>query len=438
MKITIKPTIKQHEAYQALKEKDIIYFGGGAGGGKTWWLCESRLVNSILHPGYKSFFGREELKRLSESTLLTFFKVCAHHKVKPDIHYKYNSQKGYVEFYNGSRIDTLELKFHPSDPLYERFGSLEYTDGSIDEAGESNFMAFDVLKTRIGRHKNKEFGLHPNLAITGNPKKNWTYKNFYKPFKDGLLPNNIAFIQSLYKDNPYIANEYELQLLQIQDKSTKERLMYGNWEYDDDPATLIEYDKIIDMYSNDFIEHGRKCIIADIARYGKDNTLIGLWDGFRLNKIVKISRNKITEAADEINKLRKDNSIPLSNILVDEDGVGGGVVDILGCKGFVNNSRPLNGENYENLKSQCGFKFANRVNENGYYVNGVNEKDKELITEECEQLKKNNIDKDGKQSLVPKDKVKQILGRSPDYSDMLIMREWFELQPKYTGGVRLL
>ena len=196
--------------------------------------------------------------------------------------------------------------------------------------------------------------------------------------------------------------------------------------------------KIIDMYSNDFIEHGRKCIIADIARYGKDNTLIGLWDGFRLNKIVKISRNKITEAADEINKLRKDNGIPLSNILVDEDGVGGGVVDILNCKGFVNNSRPLNGENYDNLKSQCGFKFTKRVNENGYYINGVDEKDKELITEECEQLKKNNIDKDGKQSLVPKDKVKQILGRSPDYSDMLIMREWFELQPKYTGGVRLL
>ena len=33
----------------------------------------------------------------------------------------------------------------------------------------------------------------------------------------------------------------------------------------------------------------------------------------------------------------------MSNIVVDEDGVGGGVVDILKCNGFVNNSRPMDG-----------------------------------------------------------------------------------------------
>jgi len=46
-------------------------------------------------------------------------------------------------------------------------------------------------------------------------------------------------------------------------------------------------------------------------------------------------------------------SIPVSEIIVDEDGIGGGVVDNLRCKGFLNNDKPSNG-NYQNLKSKCG------------------------------------------------------------------------------------
>lgn len=38
------------------------------------------------------------------------------------------------------------------------------------------------------------------------------------------------------------------------------------------------------------------------------------------------------------------------------------------------------------------------------------------------------MDKDGKKQVIPKDKVKELLGRSPDYSDMLMMRCWFELR----------
>ena len=36
--VTIKPTIKQDLAYGALSDAEILYlfFGGGAGGGKSW------------------------------------------------------------------------------------------------------------------------------------------------------------------------------------------------------------------------------------------------------------------------------------------------------------------------------------------------------------------------------------------------------------------
>ena len=117
----INPTPKQHEAWEALKKYTNVLFGGGAGGGKSWWLCETRLVNCYLYPGYKSFIAREELKRLMASTYLTWCKVCAFHGIPKD-EWFLNGQYSYIEFRNGSRIDLLDLKYLPSDPFYERFG----------------------------------------------------------------------------------------------------------------------------------------------------------------------------------------------------------------------------------------------------------------------------------------------------------------------------
>ena len=54
-----------------------------------------------------------------------------------------------------------------------------------------------------------------------------------------------------------------------------------------------------------------------------------------------------------------------------------------------------------------------------------------MITEELEQIKSDN--KDGqKLSVINKDSVKQAIGRSPDYRDMLLMREYFDLKPRKT------
>ncbi|KKK77703.1 hypothetical protein LCGC14_2850940, partial [marine sediment metagenome] len=39
-----------------------------------------------------------------------------------------------------------------------------------------------------------------------------------------------------------------------------------------------------------------------------------------------------------------------------------------------------------------------------------------------------DIDKDGKVQIQPKSKVKEMIGRSPDYGDNLVMRMLFELK----------
>jgi phage terminase large subunit len=295
MEITIQPTPKQHLVYQALANKKIsdVFFGGGAGGGKTWLICESRLVNALRFPGYRSYIAREELKRLMQSTFVTWLKVCNHHKV-PEHLWKLNGQYNYIEFTNGSRIDLLDAKFAPADPLYERFGSLEYTDGAIEEAGEIHPLFRDVMKSRIGRHMNDVFKLHPLTLITGNPKKNWTYSEFYKPSKNGTLPDTKIFIQALYNDNKYTAESYGNQLSQLSDIKLKQRLMMGNWEYEDDPDVLMNFEAISDLFSNTVDEETLHMTI-DVARMGKDKSVIKIWKGLVVVYIKTINKSGIDQ-----------------------------------------------------------------------------------------------------------------------------------------------
>ncbi|HNU95746.1 MAG TPA: phage terminase large subunit [Candidatus Paceibacterota bacterium] len=431
MTITIKPTPKQHQVYQALNNKKItdIFFGGGAGGGKTWVICESRLLNALRFPGYRSYIAREELKRLMQSTFVTWCKVCKYHNIPGEI-WKLNGQYNYIEFTNGSRIDLLDAKFLPTDPLYERFGSLEYTDGAIEEAGEIHPLFRDVMRSRIGRHLNDK--IHPSTLITGNPKKNWTYSEFYKPWKEGTLPDNKVFIQALYNDNEYTAESYGIQLRQLSDTKLKQRLMMGNWEYDDDPDALMTFDTINDLFTNT-VDKGDKYLTVDVARFGKDNAVIMVWDGLKVIEVITISKCGIDQLEIKIKEVAQKYLIPYSRIIADEDGVGGGLVDNMrGIKGFVGNSIPLEEQgkkvNFKNLRSQCYYKLADYVNNHKMAIT-CSDTIKEIIIEELEQIKGEAMDSDQKLRIITKDKIKEIIGRSPDYADTLMMRMWFELKP---------
>lgn len=436
---TIAPTIKQHQAYQILQDNETIYFlfGGGAGGGKTHLGCEWLMTNCFIYPGTRWFIGREELKRLKDSSLVTFFKVCSFHKI-PQSEYNFNGQDNSIIFANGSRVDLLDLKFLPSDPLYERYGSIEYTGGWIEEAGEVNFNAFDTLKSRIGRHLNDKYNLLRKMLITCNPKKNWLYTVFYLPWKNKTLPKEYKFVQALVDDNPKNESGYKKGLLDITDKAKKERLLFGNWEYDDDPSTLIDYEAIIDLFTNSITNTGmiERYIVADIARFGVDKTVITLWDGLKCYRIESYERQATNQTAERIKEIARLEQIPFSHILIDEDGIGGGVVDQLkGVKGFTANSSPLpkNGkiENFNNLKSQCAYTLAKMVNEHALAVRLEDEKIKELLIEELEQIKSKDPDTEGKQQIMPKDKVKELIGRSPDYADCFIMRMYFEFKKPF-------
>lgn len=422
-----------------------LAYGGAAGGAKSWTGCVWLMFMCLLYPEVKGFIGRESLKDIRDSTLVTFHKVAKRYGLKPNIDYKYNGQDNFIYFPNESRIDLLNLEYMPSDPMYERLGSKEYTFGFLEECGQIHFNAFDVLKTRIGRHLNDKYRIKAKLFLTFNPKKNWIYSYFVRPL-GGILPPNRYFIRSLVTDNPHRESDYEERLRSITDKVQRARLLEGNFEYDDDPTQLVEYDKIMDLWGNTHVEGGSKYITCDAARFGGDNAIIYVWDDWRLTHAYSYPKSSMVMLANEIDRLMIVHNVPASNVVIDEDGVGGGCIDILRetkkkrVKGFVNNSSPLEERtpdgwakpNYNNLKSQCSFLLAARINRGAMYIApGVfSEPEKQALVEELEQIKQKDMDKDGKKAVQPKDVVSQILGRSPDRSDCAMFREYFELKPK--------
>lgn len=449
---------KQTEAWEAFESENIteLGYGGAAGGGKTRLGCYMAIAIAEMYPGSRGAISRKELKTLRLTTLATLFEIFSELGYsKTD--YSYQAQDGIIKFANGSQLYVLDSAYSPQDPEYTRFGSLELTWAWIDESNETPEKAKNILKTRVGR-KNVIGGktIKPFWLETFNPNKGHVYRDYYKPWKEGKLPTYRTFIRALPGDNPYLPEAY-MENLRRSDKVTRERLLNGNFEYDSDPMKLMRYDNIQDLITNTIVEKKDKYLIADIARFGGDKIVLGLFKGLELYGLGVYTYQGTDETVRLMKEFATEEMIPYSNILADEDGIGGGVIDNMrGIKGFQGNSKPFPVQdsplmalvrqtsipsNFSNLRSQAYFKLAEMVTEHlvaikirvfktnieGY----TQEKAISDLFEELDQVKqKDNSGGDNKLAVIAKDDMKVELGRSPDFSDVLMMRMFFEFKSK--------
>ena len=430
MEINPEFTKTQKECLKYLfdnKTKEVL-FGGAAGGGKSWVGVSYLILMCIDYPRTRYLMGRSKLDALKKTTLNTFFEVCTAWNLKAIEDYTFNGSSNVITFYNGSEIILKDLFLYPSDRNFDSLGSLEITGAFIDEANQITEKAKNVVASRL-RYKLDENGLIPKMLMTCNPAKNWVYTEYYRPAKDNTIKPYRKFIQSLVGDNAYISKHYEKQLFEL-DELSKQRLLYGNWEYDATNDSLIQYDAIINMFSQQGID-GDKYISCDVARFGSDRTVIMLWQGLHLRIVRTLLKSSVNEVVEAVRQLQQEFQVNLHNIIVDEDGVGGGVKDYLRCQGFVNNSKALKNENYQNLKTQCYYKLADLINKGQVGISCSDVNVKNHIIEECEQVRTKDADKDNKLQIIPKDTIKAILGRSPDYSDALAMRMYYEIDANF-------
>ena len=430
MNIEASFTHTQEQAIEYLFDKTTteVLFGGAAGGGKSWVGCSWLVLMCVKYPKTRYLMGRSKLDALKKTTLNTFFEVCETWGLEANKHYTFNGASNIITFYNKSEIMLKDLFLYPSDRNFDSLGSLEITGAFIDEANQITEKAKNIVASRM-RYKLDDYNLIPKMLMTCNPAKNWVYTQYYRPAKEGKQELHRKFIQSLVDDNEYISKYYKKQLETL-DELSKQRLLFGNWEYDATKDSLIEYDAILNMFSQKGIK-GEKYISCDVARFGSDKTVIMLWEGLYLRNVRTLLKSAVNDVVEAVRSLQQEHQVNLRNIIVDEDGVGGGVKDYLRCQGFVNNARALKGENYQNLKTQCYYKLAEFINKGQIGINCSDVSIKNQIIEECEQVRTKDADKDNKLQIIPKDTIKAILGRSPDYSDAMAMRMYYEIDTNF-------
>jgi hypothetical protein len=157
----------------------------------------------------------------------------------------------------------------------------------------------------------------------------------------------------------------------------------------------------------------------------------------------------------KIRKLAEKYSVPLSNIALDYDGIGTGIVDELECVAFQAGSSPIYDDssiwgeekpkpNFRNLRTQCWIYFAEEiVNKNKLFIDlssvefaGDPLDIQEQITDELDVMKevveggeyKRQVISKGSTAETNKQTIKQLLGRSPDFGDGLMMRAIFDIR----------
>lgn len=431
-----------------------VLFGGSAGGAKSFFVCLWAVMQCRNYEGIVIGLGRKELKRLKRTTLVTLLS-----KVHPEIgvkdhEFNYNAQSDVIQYVNGSKIILIDMAYMPSDPDYDKFGSLELTHVIIEEAGENLKKAVEVLGSRRNRMLNKEHGIVGKLVMTCNPTQNFLRQDYYKPYDDlgggryqqwqrgevvhpetgERMPAYRAFVRSSVYDNPFVDLNY-IETLKNLAPQERKRLLDGDWNYADDddslfPSLVMDRATVYDLPEQDG-DSFDKFIGVDVADKGKDETIVTLIDrgviitqkaldiGMTYEEMQTTDKPISYLYTDELIKFAQQNGFTAQqakNIAIEGNGVGVGMRDMMKRRGWFATTY----EATSTSRSEAYYAFYLDMDSGAVkMLNGLD--DGELRR----QLAVHTYEMDNqKPKVLKKDKVKLQLGRSPDQADSAMIANW--------------
>lgn len=282
----------------------------------------------------------------------------------------------------------------------------------------------------------------------GTPKKeNPNLRRLEKEFE--TKGEDFATFHFTTLDNPHIPVTEITKAKQDLDQQTYKQEILA--EYVDNAGALFKYSALVDMFSNTITKANEKYLIVDVADDGSDKTVFGFWQGLEWYRTEVFDRLNTEGIIAQIREYVAEERIPMSQTAVDAIGVGAGVASsslldgIIGFKSSYSafkidrdEVKPPNVSylkiaprysEYKNLRSQCVFTFADLVNNHKAAVKTDDVRIKERIIEELSHYQDVSVG-DGKRMATQKEDIKEMIGRSPDLSDIALMRMYFYLRGK--------
>lgn len=262
-------------------------------------------------------------------------------------------------------------------------------------------------------------------------------------FIEWKLDENLKLLE---KDSSYKAN------LLAQDEATKKALLHRCWKPIQDDLAIVDY-KCLESITSNYLnnENDKRYMTIDLAWMWNDLTVIFDWQGWEVVKIEIYTKSIPEDVKKAIENNRKEYQISKHSVVYDYDGIWWGLAwnDYVSFK-WWSPCIEYQGtkDNYKNLKTQCYYRIIQeiinndkmKITDNNIYVDGVKTKQiklnaktfyvLDLIKQDLKAIKRVPNDDDGKIQINPKSEQKNILWRSPDFWDTIMMRYYFELNKR--------
>lgn len=437
---------KQKQAIDLAFDPQVteLLYGGGNGSGKTVVMCLICLLFIRQYPGVRIFIGRKTLKSLKQSTITTLLtKVHPMLGIRKD-EFAMHFADMTLDYSNGSTIIFGDLEYNPSDEDYARYGSLEIDFGVIEEAGEVSQKAFTAIKSRVGRGiLAKEHDFPGFVMASCNPANTWLKTRFYDPYEKlgggdmqkwaigditisgEKKPAHRCFVRANAYDNPFLPKSYMDTLKTLPDRERKRA--FGNWNYVDDDNMLFRsglLDKATD-YNPKF--EGETYIGVDVSDYGKDSTIFTLIKGNTVitQKVSSVQMNwdKTSNKplglllADELIEFAQRNGLSskdAKHIAVECNGVGSSIRDNLKLRGWYITEYVATHKSRSDGFYQLMLDFDDGSLKLSQDLSSMEDLRKELSAHTYEM-------REQVPDVLKKDKIRQVLGRSPDHADSLMI-----------------
>lgn len=421
--LQFNPSPRQWEAWQKLAvdhDSELLY-GGAKGGGKSYLGCvwcyakcleiieKCKIDRPREHPIPVGFMGRKIAKDFTDTTLETWKKF-----IPPKM---YEIKGKPAEIIVARKVKLMTGGLDRSEDI-NKFNSAEFFFFFIDQAEETNKDDISVLRGSLRGQIN---GIHiPYKGLfTANPAQCWLKRDFLLDRN----PNRL-FVRALPSDNPYLPDGYISTLKEAFSHRPEmlEAYLNGSWDLTEDADQIIkgrwiEGANLVNIVQ--FKPDTRKALTCDVSRFGDDETVIYFMEDTDIKEEWIFGKRDTMYTANRLHVLALEhNNCP---IIVDEGGLGGGVVDRLREMDneviAANNSESKTGEineKYANRRAEVWDYAARQFSEGAVELH---HSDPELKSQLCVPKYKY---KNGKIYVESKEDIKKRMLRSPDRADAYV------------------
>lgn len=376
------PGSPQEQAYYC--EADELFFGGSAGGGKTWLLLGLAVTSHR-----RSIIFRREFPQLRE--------IIENSRKIVGGRGQYNGQD-HIWRIDGDRI--LELGAVQHEWSVEKYQGRAHDLKCLDEVTHFSFTQYKFLtgwtrtadtsqRTRVvatGNPPTRQEGRwvidywspwlkpgHPNPAKPGELR--WfamidgkdTEVDSGKPFEhngETIQPRSRSFIAATVDDNPYYLQTGYKSVLQALPEPLRSQMLYGDFNLiaEDDPWQIIPTAWVVAAqrrWKEREAPTYQECLGVDVARGGKDWTIIAPRCGLWIDKLVALPGPQTPDGDTVGHQVVTAMSTRTVPVHIDVDGIGSSPYDYLKRVGVP--VHPMSGGKKSEKTDRTGLMgFANK------------------------------------------------------------------------------